>query len=127
MIKKYQELKHLFSCYFHQDMDLDYATPEEALKDYVFNENEGSGYVVAVLENIEKLKNDEGADLKILDQYIDRLGCEYYYQDDMTGLEWLDYLSTTIKKYLAEKESIEKSEKNGMQLATSWTWNRPNH
>lgn len=111
MIRKYPRLKHLFSCYFHQDMD---EGSEETLKEYVFTEDEGSDYILQVLKEIKELRTENYNSEQLWD-IISNLGCEYRYQEYYNIPEkWLDYISDTIMKYLAEKESIERREKNGM-------------
>lgn len=106
--KKYDELKHLLRCYFHQDMDLEYKDPAEALRAYVFETPDN--YVKATLSNIMELK-EECYDVEQLWTVIGNLGCEYRYQDYyMAPEKWLDYLSDTIKKYLTEKENLGQKE-----------------
>lgn len=117
MIKNYKELKHLLGCYFHQDMDLDYTSPDEALKDYVFNENEGINYILETLNEIKTLKSENYSSEQLWTM-IENLGCEYRY-DEYTAEGWLDYVADTIQKYLAEKQKLmqEKSkEDNGQKI-----------
>lgn len=104
--KKYSALRTLLACYFHQDMDLDYSNEEEALKDYVFKT--GNEYINSALNDIDILKS-ERLDIETLWDKIGRLGCEYRY-DEYTPEEWLDYVSDTIKKYLVQKQKLEKSQ-----------------
>ena len=102
---KYSKLKNLFSCYFHQDMDLEYSDVESALKAYVM-ENSNDSISLALLGICELRK--ENYDEKYLNEFICRkLGSSYYYQaDNMTGKQWLNYVDNTIKKYLAEKQRV---------------------
>lgn len=103
--KKYPELSTLLSCYFHQDMDLDYKSPEEALRSYVFRTHED--YLKLALLEIEKLKN-EYKDPEELWNMIEMLGCEYRYNNYYyTPKKWLDYVFDTIKKCLKEKQQLE--------------------
>lgn len=103
--KKYPELKYLFGCYFHQDMFLDFEDSDQALRQYVLDTS--TEYIKLALDEIAALIK-ENFDSKRLDYFIDRLGCEYYYQsDNMTGNDWLNYISHTIKKYLSEKSHVD--------------------
>lgn len=106
IVKKYPESKYLLGCYFHQDMFLDYENSDQALKKYVLDTP--SEYIKLTLKEIEELKKEK-FDSKKLDDFIDCLGCEYYYQgDNMTGTQWLDYIADTIRKLLKSKSYLKK-------------------
>lgn len=108
--QKYIELEYLLSAYFHQDMNLEYENIEQALKDYVFQND--NGHIILTLNQIEEL-HKQNYNSKELWETIRKLGCEHFFQDYSNAPEkWLDYVSDTIKKYLVEK--LAQKEQNKM-------------
>lgn len=105
---KYRQLKYLLGCYFHQDMDLDYNTSEEALKAYTF---QTPNYLIeSALTDIEKLKYEHLSSEELW-HLIEKFGCEYRYEEYNNAPEkWLNYVSNVIKKYLVEKQKLEERE-----------------
>ena len=77
---EFEQLRHFFGAYFHQDMDLEYDDEDDLVRDYVDGHDRWPDDVVRLLHAMDKLLA-LGLSDKELVKALDVLGTDFAYGD----------------------------------------------
>lgn len=95
---RFPALHQFLSCYFNQDWDLKFASPQEVLEN--FFEDSSKGEMHAVLKDLERFLSLNLGSESLRKALMD-LGFFYTPETDgITSIQWLSNLLSIIKRHL---------------------------
>ncbi|MEO6512370.1 MAG: contact-dependent growth inhibition system immunity protein [Nocardioides sp.] len=90
---QYPALKHLARAYLHQDYDLEYATPADAVDDFLSGSPDQAPQLVTEIERaLAEFASEEETKVFVVD------ALDSYYQCDKDGLTYRDWLASVADR-----------------------------